>query len=270
MSTKRIIGSSVAVAAAILGTVAACSDTGPTSRAALVYGPSVAFAQGAARSWVQTDVNGVPSAIGIAMTEAALSGLPTTVTGPNPTALMATLPLPAEAQGTGFDHAELGWNPNGHDPLRIYGVPHFDMHFYRVSSATQLAILPNDPQFGSKAASLPAAALVPAGYVPPPAPVAASAIPQMGVHWTDVKSSEFNGQPFTKTFIFGSWDGRFIFEEPMIAKSYLETHPNSTVAIPQPTQWASPGMYPTTYTVAWDATAKEFRITLGGLTRRGI
>jgi hypothetical protein len=132
-----------------------------------------------------------------------------------------------------------------------------------------MAILPNDPQFATKAANLPAASFVPAGYVPPPAPIAANAIPQMGVHWSDVKSPELNGQPFTKTFIFGSWDGRFIFLEPMVTKAYLETHPNATLPIPQPTQWASAGAFPTTYTVAYDAAAKEFRFTLGGLTKGG-
>jgi hypothetical protein len=180
---------------------------------------------------------------------------------------MATLPLPAEAAGTGFDHAELGYNPNGHDPVQIYGAPHFDMHFYTVSPATQLAILPNDPQWAAKAANLPGTALVPAGYVPPPAPIPASAIPQMGVHWTDVKSPEFNGQPFSSTFIYGSWDGQFIFFEPMISKAYLESHPNATRTIPQPAQFATAGRYPTTYSVNYDATAKEFKITLGGMTK---
>lgn len=266
---KALLGATATVVIATLGVALACSDsTAAPDKSALVYGPSVAFAQGSARAWVQTDASGAASAIGIALTETALSGLPTTVSGPSPTALMATLPLPAEAAGTGFDHAELGWNPLGHDPLQIYGLPHFDMHFYTISSATQMAILPNDPQWATKAANLPATAFVPTGYVAPPSPIAASAIPQMGVHWTDVKSPEFNGQQFSTTFIFGSWDGQFIFLEPMITKAYLDSHPsNATRSIPQPAQWAKPGSYPTTYTVNYDAAAKEFRITLGGLTK---
>ena len=268
---KRVLLSATATVAIVtLGVAIACSDsTTAVDKSALVYGPTVSFAQGSARSWVQLDATGTASAIGIAMTETALSGLPTTVSGPSPTALMASLPLPAEAAGTGFDHAELGWNPLGHEPAPIYGLPHFDMHFYTVSAATQQAILPNDPQWATKAANLPGAAFVPAGYVSPPPPLAASAVPQMGVHWTDVKSPEFNGQVFSSTFIFGSWDGQYIFLEPMITKAYLDSHPaNATRNIPQPAQWAKPGSYPTTYTVNYDASAKEFRITLGGLTKR--
>ena len=266
---KTFLGATAIVVIGTLGVAIACSDsTTAVNKSALVYGPSVSFAQGSARAWVQTDASGAASAIGIAMTETALTGLPTTVSGPNPTALMASLLLPAEAAVTGFDHAELGWNPLGHEPAQIYGLPHFDMHFYTVTSATQMAILPNDPQWATKAANLPTAAFVPTGYVAPPVPIVASAVPQMGVHWTDVKSPEFSGQPFTSTFIFGSWDGQFIFLEPMITKAFLDSHPvNATKNIPQPTQWAKSGSYPMTYSVNYDATAKEFRITLGGLTK---
>jgi hypothetical protein len=217
---------------------------------------------------MQTDATGAPVSLGVALTESALAGLPTTVSGPSPTAVMATLPLPAGAAVTGFDHAEIGWNPLGHEPAALYGAPHFDLHFYTVSSATQLAILPSDPQWAAKASALPADAFVPTGYAPPPAPIAASAVPQMGVHWTDVKSPELNGQPFTSTFIYGSWDGRFIFLEPMVTKAFLETHPNVTRQIPQPARWAQAGAYPTSYTVAYDAAAKEYRFTLGGLAKR--
>jgi hypothetical protein len=271
MKTHRIIGSSAVVAAAAtlaLSALACHDDTASPSRVAIAYGPTVSFGQGSARAWVKTDSIGAPTAIGVAMTEAALNGLPTTVSGPSPTALMGALALPAEAAGTGFDHVELGWNPNGHEPPQLYGVPHFDVHFYTVSTAAQMAIVPNDPLYATKAANLPAAALVPAGYVPPPSPVAANAVPQMGVHWTDLKAPELNGKPFTKTFIFGSWDGKFIFLEPMVSKAYLESWPDDTQAIPQPAQWGAPGAYPTTYSVVYDAAAKEFRFTLGGLTKR--
>ena len=268
MKAQRLIIVTTMSAAGALALFVACSDNGPSSKASLTYGPSVAFAQGIARAWVQTDAQGDAAAIGIAMTEGALDGLPMTVSGPSPTALMVTLALPAAAAGTGFDHAELGWNPNGHEPPQLYGAPHFDLHFYMVSSAAQMAIVPSDPQFAAKAANLPSNAFVPAGYVPPPAPIVASAVPQMGVHWTDVKSPELNGQPFTNTFIYGSWDGRFIFLEPMLTRAYLLTHPNITQNVPQPAQWAQAGAFPTTYSVAYDATAKEYRFTLGGLTKR--
>ncbi|HEV2641962.1 MAG TPA: DUF5602 domain-containing protein, partial [Candidatus Elarobacter sp.] len=259
-----------ALAIAAIGIALACANnSGPDSKATTLYGPTVTFAQGTARAWLQTDATGAPAALGLSMTEGALSGLPTTAPGPSPTALMVTLPLPAEAAVTGFDHAVLGWNPNGHEPPQLYGAPHFDLHFYLVNSATQMAILPSDPQFATKAANFPSANFVPAGYVPPPGPAVGNAVPQMGVHWTSTSAPELNGQPFTNTFIYGSWDGKFIFLEPMITKAYLQTQPNTTQAIPQPAAWAAAGYYPTTYSVKYDAATKEYRFTLGGMTKRG-
>lgn len=266
MNTKKIIGLAAVIAAATVGIATACSDSaGPESKAGTFYGPSVAFSQGTARAWVQTDGSGTPTALGIRMTEQALTGLPATAPGPSPTALMVTLPLPDQAKGIGFDHAELGWNPNGHEPPQLYGYPHFDLHFYMVTSAVQKAILPSDPQFATKAANFPSTVFIPAGYMPPPGPPSATAVPQMGLHWMDKHAPELNGQQFTNTFIYGSWDGKYIFLEPMITKAYLETHPNASQPIPQPAQWAAAGRYPTTYSVNYDATAHEFRFTLGDL-----
>lgn len=82
-------------------------------------------------------------------------------------------------------------------------------------------------------------------------------------------SSRASHASATRRSRIGSWDGRFIFVEPMLTKTYLETHPNSTQAVPQPANWPTAGRFPTFYSVNYDPTAKEFRFTLGGLIRHG-
>lgn len=269
MTRLKFAGLGSVLAAAALTIAVACSDgDGPASKAGTFYGPSQSLGQGTARSFVELDATGAPTSLGISLTEAALTNLPSTITPPNPAAVMLTLALPAEASATGFDHAEVGWNPQGHEPPQLYGVPHFDFHFYLIPSAQEMAILPSDPQWATKAANLPAAEFVPQGYITPPGSPVANTVPQMGLHWLDTKAPELNGQPFSSTFIYGSYDGRYIFVEPMITMAYLQTHPNATQSIPQPSKWAAAGDYPTTYTVAFDAAAKEYRIVLGGLTKR--
>jgi len=44
----------------------------------------------------------------------------------------------------------------------------------------------------------------------------------MGLHWLDIASPELNGAEFRYTLFYGSWDGRIIFDEPMITKALLE------------------------------------------------
>lgn len=267
MRTTRLHAFATFLSAAAVGLSAACSDSsGPSSPTH--FGPVVSFGQGSARSFVEVDGAGNATSVGMTVSESALSGLPQTSPGPSPTALMATVPLPTDVTPFGFDHLEIGWNPHGHEPPQLYGLPHFDMHFYMVTAAVQNAILPNDPQYGAKANHFPDAPYIPARYVPPPGDAAASAIPQMGVHWTSLDAPELNGQGFSSTLIYGSWDGAFIFIEPMITKAYLDTHPNATTPIAQPTSWAKPGRYPTSYSVTYDQAAKEFKIVLGGLTAR--
>jgi hypothetical protein len=63
---------------------------------------------------------------------------------------------------------------------------------------------------------------VPAGYMYAPG----AEVPKMGAHWVDLSSHEFRGHAFTATYIYGSYDGRLIFEEPMVTKAFLETKPD--------------------------------------------
>jgi len=59
------------------------------------------------------------------------------------------------------------------------------------------------------------------------------------------------------------------FGEPMVSKSYLETKPSAVVTpVKLPTQYSARGYQATSYTVAYDATAKEYRIALSGLVLR--
>jgi hypothetical protein len=89
------------------------------------------------------------------------------------------------------------------------------------------------------------------------------------MHWNDPTAPERLGQPFTKTFLYGSYDGTFIFGEPMVTKAYLESKPTAVATpIKLPARYAVAGYHPTTYTIGHDAVAKEYRIALTGLVRR--
>lgn len=242
------------IPALALVALAACSDSTRAS-ARTAYGPEVALGNGTARAWVSVDASGTPTAYGLAFTDDALTGLPTTMSG-------VRLHFPEEGKLTPIDHAEIDWNPDGHEP-QPYMVPHFDFHFYQITEAQQDAIVPSDPDYDAKMAKAPSAEFVPEGYIQTP-----GGVPQMGAHWVDPSSPELNGQPFASTFIYGSYDGAFTFLEPMMALSYLQSKPDTTMTVKLPAQYATPGRYPTTYSVSYDASAKEYHVTLDGLVQR--
>ena len=61
----------------------------------------------------------------------------------------------------------------------------------------------------------------------------------------DVTSPEFNGQPFSQTFIFGSYAAKLAFLEPMITLDFLKQTNNFVRSIPQPAKFQKTGYYPT-------------------------
>jgi hypothetical protein len=267
-----------AAALLLLTGVAACDDdsTSPANPV-MHYGASQTLGNGTARTYVAVNSSGKPVSVGIALSEEALNNLPNTPNAPSPSAVMLTLAMPTNAPATGYNHVMLDWNPQGHEPDQVYTHPHFDFHFFQITPAERDAIMPTDPAFATKAGLLPAAQFVPAGYsaahVLANIPVEAAAVPMMGVHWLDTSAPELQPPPanhmFTETFIYGSYNGKFIFIEPMITKAYIESMKGTAGMsrnVPAPAQVATAGYYPSKYSIRYDAASKEYRISLDALT----
>lgn len=255
ISRRHALAAALAMAATAL-TFSNCSSSTEPDESGTFFGPTTAMGSGTARSYATLDRQGQPTELGVALSEAALTGLPAVTTE-------FVLELPGEASETPFQHAVIDWQPLGHPPPMVYTVPHFDVHFYMITPAERAAIVLGDANLAARMVQPPAAEFIPVDYVTGMSSV------RMGMHWNDPKSPERNGQPFTHTFIYGSYAGRFIFSEPMVAKSYLETKPAAIVTpIKLPAQYATPGYQPVAYLVGYDTSAREYRIALTGLVKR--
>jgi hypothetical protein len=239
--------SALALAGALV--VACGSDNTAPAAVAEIDGPSVTVAGGTAHTYVMKSDTGVTS-LGIALDDKALAALPDTDA-------MWELPLPATAAVAPWDHAVLNWNAHGHPPLNIYGIPHFDFHFYDISTSTQMAI-----QGG------PDMTPVAAQYVPADYESQVMAVPMMGVHWVDSLSAEYHGHTFDKTFIYGFSNGNLAFIEPMITLDYIRTHPSVSAPVKQPAAVQASGRYPASYSVRYDAAHQLTRVELDSLRTR--
>lgn len=219
------------------------------------YGPQVHIGNGKARSYLVMTHSGVPQELGIEMTDGALYGLPG---GDEHPAYVLPLHQKAEA-ATPFDHIVVNWNPGGHLPFELFGVPHFDFHFYTISLAEQMAIPAYVP--GGPHDVLPAPAYRPTGFVPTP-----GGEPQMGKHWVDIVHPVLPGT-FTHTMIYGSYNGSMIFVEPMITRAFLLSGNDVSMAYGQPAQFQQTGTYyPTWYNIT-DEGGKHY-ISLSNFVRR--
>jgi hypothetical protein len=224
-------------------------------------GTSQALGDGKIYSWVKFNHDNLMS-IGVTFDEAALKNLPAEPPA-GQEGVEYMLALPKEAATTVFKHIGVNWNPHGHGPAKIYDVGHFDFHFYLISSDERKTITGKGDDL-AKANKPLSADFIPEGYILAPD----SVIPGMGAHWADPNSHEFHGHGFTKTFLYGSYDGKINFLEPMITKAFLETKPNVSEAIKLPAKYQKAGFYPTKYSIRYDADKKEYTIALEEMVLR--
>jgi hypothetical protein len=261
------------------------------------YGTPVQVGNGTVRTYVVLDQKdeGRPLEVGVAMSEASLEGLPAPMqmpaengkSGEMANMNMFLLDLPAQ-NPTQYTFVQFDWNPAGHEPAGVYTFPHFDFHFWTAAKEVRESIVPGSPDYAVKAANFPAPEYrypfyvdgATAGGVAP----ALATVPLMGLHWLDVRSPELQnlvGNPagyrqFTTTFLYGTWNGQFIFDEPMITRAYIlskksETDPakvDEIIPVPTAQRYSPAGYYPSAYRITWDAQQKEYRIALTQLSWR--
>ena len=93
-------------------------------------------------------------------------------------------------------------------------------------------------------------------------------VPVMGNHLIDITGPEFQKQPFTRSWIYGIYDGKVIFYEAMVSRAYMMSKPNGCLPIKAPKAVAVAGFYPTEYCVRHDAKTGEHSVSMEKFTRR--
>ncbi|HUQ96684.1 MAG TPA: DUF5602 domain-containing protein [Chitinophagaceae bacterium] len=220
-------------------------------------GPIVKMGNGSIRSVFTVSPTGVPLKIGLEMTDAAFDNLPTDPMDFEHSMFIVSIPQKAKDL-TAFDHMMVNWNVQGHEPVGVYDKPHFDFHFFKVKVSEQINIPPYGPETAAAFDALP-----PDGYMPPTFVPTPGGVPTMGKHWADTKSDEANGKPFTKTFIYGSYNSATTFMEPMITLATLQSGEESSTAIDQPKYFApEKTYYPTKYEITRDARKHTHTVSL--------
>jgi hypothetical protein len=241
-----------------------------------VQGESKQVGNGKVSTWVDLDKDGHPTSIGVTLTEDGLYGLPQSDDDPGEKgALKLTLldgighatyehelSFPPEAKETAFDHMGFNWNAFGHWPGGIFSEPHFDVHFYMESMDYRHSM-----QKSKKEDILVGHKQMERKYVPPGHSLVYGTLePRMGVHWADLSSPELVPGNFNKIFLFGSYNGKMLFWEPMITRRFLLTKPTNYVEpVVQPYEYPKSGYYPMAYSVKYNADKKEFDIALDEL-----
>jgi hypothetical protein len=198
----------------------------------------------------KVDKNGKPVSVSIIVNDAAMNSVPLGQPSDHMSpANNLLIPIAAES-GTPFKFAMVNWNSSGHEPDQVYTLPHFDFHFYTSTQAEVMNYMDE-----TKLNAEPNAAYIPANHISGPG------VPMMGKHYIDATSPELQGQTFTQTFLFGSYDSKVVFWEPMITQAFLKNTTQFERALPQPSKFQQAGYYPTKMKISRKDGVTEISLT---------
>jgi hypothetical protein len=252
-----------------------------------VYGDRISLGAGYVRTFHRQYWDGTPYAIGVKFPGSTLTKLPMQpndglncwdLNGDNQVDLHEECSgghnrtLFFNKNNTPFKWISVDWEPHGHVPEDIYGARHFDFHFYMtdVVERNKIAVGPCMPGTINCAQSEIAVRPVAPQYIHPDFFNTKLAFSRMGNHWADRTSPEFNGQPFTQTFILGSYDSKITFYEPMMSLDYLKSKPNQCSPIKLPAQYQSAGYYPTIYCIRYHSARDMYTVSLEKFVKRSV
>jgi hypothetical protein len=181
----------------------------------------------------------------------------------------AIMDFPVKDKIAPFKWALINWVNQGHTPNGIYNIPHFDFHFFTLSYRERnfirlgpCALLINCDDFERAIAPLPE------GYLNSDYISVGAAEARMGNHMVDATSGEWHGERFDHTFIFGTYDAKTVFWEPMITREFLESQPDTCLPIKVPELYAGSGWYPTNYCMRYRPYRDEYTVSLEGFVYR--
>jgi hypothetical protein len=273
-----------------LTAIGCAPDKQADAPAARSLGAYASVGNGTVSSYADFDKSGAPTAIGIVFQASALEGLPTAHSDGhhcfdrNKDGKIDAqaecfgshewiIPLPSEVARRSeipFKWVGLNWNPAGHIPPGVYDLPHFDVHFYIEPIEKVLAVQPGPcgPEFVRCDQFELATKPVPPNYMHPDFKNVGAVAPAMGNHLIDQTSPEFHGNKFTRTWIYGVYDGRVTFYEEMVARDYLLSQPTTCFALKSPSAVAIRGYYPTQSCIRYLAQVNEYTVSMEGFTLR--
>lgn len=266
-----------------LSALVGCASMRSESPGSRSSGWSTPLGNGSTTSYAEFDDQGTLKAIGVLFSASALDGLPTDSDNHRCFArnkdgaidastkcqhtFEHVLPLPdavARRADIPFKWVLLNWNPAGHIPPGIYDVPHFDVHFEMAPIAEIFAIEagPCGPEFVRCDQFQIAKKPLPPNYVHADYHDVDAVVPAMGNHLVDLTGPEFNKQPFTRSWIYGVYDGKVIFYEEMVTRAHLLSKPDRCVPIKSPKAVNTRGLYPTVSCVRYHPPSLDYSVSM--------
>jgi hypothetical protein len=210
-------------------------------------------------TWVVTE-RGSATELGATIPMALIESVPIDVEMVWPPRELASVPLPAEArEALGIDHMGLNWEAHGHPPASFM-TPHFDFHFYNITSAAVDAI---DCVDDAKPATLPRGYALPDIDVPGMGTFIGLCVPKMGMHAMPGHEVD-DTDAFQASMMLGYYGGQPIFVEPMVSRALLLSKSDFTLPVPAVVNLPAGVRYPHGFRAEYDTHADAYRLIFTG------
>ncbi|MDX1752273.1 MAG: hypothetical protein R3259_03735 [Salinimicrobium sediminis] len=221
-------------------------------------GPQVQYGEGKIRSFISLDDDDFPVEIGFIMTKEVFDNVEIL-----PEFDIATVfPLHQKAKEvTPFEHLALKWS-EGHPPA--FFDPHFDFYFYMISNEERLSIPEYTPETEDFFTLYPPEGYMPEDYGTPPGQ--GGVYPYIGKHWLPLNLPAY--LPFTSIMVLGTFNGEYIFTEPMATLDVLISDPDISAEFSQPEFFHESNNYPTRYNIYEDSKTGDVYVTLSDFVAR--
>ena len=245
-----------------LALCSACADAAPPT-VSLVDGPCADVYGADVCTWAEVENEEVVR-IGATIPLSSIENAPPEAEMAWPPVALANIPLPEIAiEGTGAQSLKIYWEAHGHPP-GPYLVPHFDFHFYTISTEQIDAIDCSDV---TKPSALPAGYDLPDVDIPEIGHLVGLCVPKMGMH-AMLKSELESDEPFSGALVVGSYAGDPIFYEPMITQDLMMQQESFSLDFP-----AIPGdvpgvTLPTQFEAVYDEEAAAYRFVFWGFPQQ--
>lgn len=221
-------------------------------------GPQVQFGDGKLRSFVTLTKERIPVEIGIIMTPEVLDNLEILP----PEEILTVLPLHQKAKEvTPFEHLGVKYSL-GHPPA--FFAKHFDFYFFMISSEERMTIPEYSPATAPAVTLFPPDGYMPYDYGTPPGQ--GGFYPEVGKHWLPLNLPAY--LPFTSIMVQGTYNGEFIFVEPMATVDFLLSNPDFSSPYSQPDLFQESSHYPTQYNIYVDSKTQDIYVTLTNFVAR--
>lgn len=221
-------------------------------------GPKITIGEGYIRSWMSYNEYDIPIEIGVEMSPEVFNNIEANFEKP------IYIPLQDDiTKVTPFDHIEIDWHAQDESLLEDFKPAHFAFYFFMIPLEKRNSIPEWSPETDFLFSMYPPKINMAQSYVPLERHNGSYA--SLGKYW--LSKDPRNYQPLSHTLVLGTFEGQFVFIDPIVTWDQIKAQAFFNENYPQPLVHISDHLFPREYNFYVNSEG-NYCITLGNFITR--